>query len=270
MLTDWMWDPSFLPKNGGAMYGWFYWMWMIIMAVELFLLLRYVAPKKNKKLNDRVIFIYGLIMVITEIYKEVFFCIEHGSYHWNLFPWQFCSVPMFVAFIAPLVRNEKIQQSMYRFLSFFGLIAGISTLVLPEGFYWDYITMTCHSFFWHTSITIMGIFLIVTQGYAKSLKNLGREGLSASAVFSVAVIIALALNCIAYPLYFVRHKEYYFNMFYISPYYETSLPLFRDIYPLVPYPVFLLIYLVLFCLGAFVVWFVTFSIRKAFRHPLKA
>ena len=269
MITDWMWEPSFLPKNGGAMYGWFYWMWMAIMAVELFLLLRFVAPKKNKKLNDRVIFTYGLIMVIAEIYKEVFFTILNGHYDWTYFPWQFCSVPMFVAFIAPLVRNEKIRQAMYCFLSLFGLIAGISTLALPEGFYWNYVTMTCHSFFWHTSITIMGIYLIVTQGYAKDFKNLKKEWLSAAAVFTVAVLFALLSDCIGYPLYFVNHPEQYFNMFYISPFYTTSLPVFRDIYPHVWYPVFLLLYLIAFTLGAFLVWFGAYGIRKVFTSRKK-
>jgi hypothetical protein len=42
-------------------------------------------------------------------------------------------------------------------------------------------------------------------------------------------------------------------MFYINPRYGTSLPVLRDIYPLVPYVVFLLIYIIGFSLGAFII-----------------
>ena len=67
MITDWKWDPSFLPKNGGAMYGWFFFMWIGIMFIEGALLLP-VAAKRNRKTTDRVVLAYGLIMLAAEIY----------------------------------------------------------------------------------------------------------------------------------------------------------------------------------------------------------
>lgn len=33
MITAWKWDPVFLPKNGGAMYGWFYFLWIGIALI---------------------------------------------------------------------------------------------------------------------------------------------------------------------------------------------------------------------------------------------
>ena len=44
-----------------------------------------------------------------------------------------------------------------------------------------------------------------------------------------------------------------FNMFYISPYFESSLPVFDVIYNAVPYPVFLAIYVVALSLGGFII-----------------
>lgn len=264
MITAWKWDPTFLPENGGAMYGWFFFMWIGIMVIECILLLP-VAAKRNRKTTDRVVLSYGLIMLAAEIYKQIFFTVEMGEYPWNLFPWQFCSVPMFAAVIAPILKNERIKDAIYRFLSFFGLIAGIMTLLIPEGFYWDYVTITCHSFFWHTSIVIIGLYLIIANDYARSVKSFFREWLESAAVNIGAISIALVFDMIwGLLLKNAIKTELTFNMFYISPFYNSSLPVFRDIQPLVPYPVFLLFYIMAFCFGAAVIWFGAFGIRKFF------
>ena len=47
MITAWKWNAAFLPKNGGAMYGGFFFMWIGILAFECALLLP-VAAKRNK------------------------------------------------------------------------------------------------------------------------------------------------------------------------------------------------------------------------------
>ena len=262
------------------MYGWFFFMWIGIMVIEGALLLP-VAAKRNRKTTDRVVLIYGLIMLAAEIYKQIFFTIEMGEYPWNLFPWQFCSVPMFAAVIAPLLPEGKVKDAIYRFLAFFGLIAGIMTIMIPEGFYWDYVTITCHSFFWHTSIVIIGLYLIIANGYAGSIKSFFREWLGSAAVYTVAIGVALILvfkQCISrdqqigvalildmiWGLWLGNavKTELTFNMFYISPFYNSSLPVFRDIQPTVPYPVFLFLYVLAFCLGAAAVWFAAYGVRK--------
>ena len=63
--------------------------------------------------------------------------------------------------------------------------------------------------------------------------------------------IALILNEVMYARFTaegITHTS--FNMFYISRHYDCSLPLLSAIYPKVPYPVFLLIYLLGFAVVA--------------------
>ncbi|MBR6915569.1 MAG: YwaF family protein [Clostridia bacterium] len=264
MITAWKWNAAFLPKNGGAMYGGFFFMWIGILAFECALLLP-VAAKRNKKTTDRVVLAYGLVMLAAEIYKQIFFTIEKGEYPWDLFPWQFCSVPMFAAVLAPLLPDGRVKDAIYKFLSFFGLIAGIMTIALPEGLYWDYVTLTCHSFFWHTSIVVIGLYLIIANGYARSVGDFFREWLGAASVYTATVVIAMILNAVwGLVLRGAIRTELSFNMFYISPFYSCPLPVFRDIQPHVPYLVFLLIYILAFCLGAAAVWFGAFGVRKIF------
>ena len=52
MVTAWKWKEAFLPKNGGAMYGWFFILWMGIMVLECIFLLP-VAAKHRKILPRR-------------------------------------------------------------------------------------------------------------------------------------------------------------------------------------------------------------------------
>ena len=39
------------------------------------------------------------------------YTLDAGYYQWHAFPFQFCSVPMFVAFIAPLLKDGKVKRA---------------------------------------------------------------------------------------------------------------------------------------------------------------
>lgn len=265
MISAWKWNTTFLPQHGGAMYGWFFWAWMGVMILEcLFLLPK--AQKHSRKTRDRIVLVYGILMFVAEIYKQAFFAVKTGEYQWHLFPWQFCSVPMYVAAFAPLLKDGSVKDALYKFLSFFGLIAGIMTLILPEGLYWDHVTITCHSFFWHTSIVVIGLYLIAANQYTQRTENFIRELLPAAFVFTISLFIALSLNVIWWYLFSGRLKEgVAFNMFYISPFFTSSLPVFRDIQPVVIYPVFLFLYIFSFCIGAAILWFLVYGTQKLLR-----
>ena len=51
-------------------------------------------------------------------------------------------------------------------------------------------------------------------------------------------------------------------MFYISPYFPKDLPVFMQLYDLLPYPLYLMCYLIILSLGGVVVYSVTKVIRK--------
>jgi hypothetical protein len=74
-----------------------------------------------------------------------------------------------------------------------------------------------------------------------------KQFLAPVTIFATFLILAVVMNTL--------HNEFIneptFNMFFINPRYGTSLPILRDIYPLVPYFVFLLIYVLGFSLGAY-------------------
>lgn len=258
LITDWEWIGE-TPKS----YGWYHIMWLIIMVLGCIASVYFLARKHDKKIDDKFIFGMGAMLVIIEIYKQVFYTIDAGHFQWYAFPFQFCSVPMYFAFIAPLVKNEKVKDAMYMFIASFGLLAGIAVMAYPDTcFSTSYITILIHTMVWHSSMVVMGVYLIFSRGYGKKIK----EVLPAAGFFAGVVTLALIANIIAYKVYFgdpVKniHDDTFF-LLYISPYYDTPLPILSNIKEMTYFPVFFVAYLLAFFAGVSLLWCIVMGIRK--------
>jgi hypothetical protein len=131
-----------------------------------------------------------------------------------------------------------------RYLGSFALLAGILVMVLPDDIYIDSVFINFQTTYQHGTMIILGLVALVRM---KSFSF--KQFIAPIVIFAIFVGLAVLLNTL--------HNEFInvttFNMFYINPRYGTGLPVLRDIYPLVPYLVFLLIYIVGFSLGAFII-----------------
>ena len=260
-FTDWEW-PWDRPTN----YGWYHITWLVIMiALIIFFCLKF-AKKHDNKTDNKVIFGFGVFLIVIELYKQIFYTADAGRYQWHAFPFQFCSIPMFIAFIAPLVKNEKVQDAMYKFIAIFGLLAGIAVMLYPGScFGTDLVTILLHTMMWHSSMVIMGVYLIVAKRYCSELKSALKEILPGTIIFSMFVALALLINIIGYKAYFGTDKNIYgdvLQFMYISPYYGNPFPILGTIKENVPFIVFFLAYLLAFALGVTILWFGVFGIRK--------
>ena len=261
VVTGWLW-PWDRPTN----FGWYHITWLIIMVILcVFFSLRF-ARKHDDKIDNRVIFGFGLFLVLIELYKQIFYTVEAGYYRWYAFPFQFCSVPMYLAFIAPLVKNKKIQDSMYKFIATFGLLAGLAVMIYPDScFYTNYVTILLHTMMWHSSMVIIGVYLVVSKEYCKDIKNFVKEIIPGLIIFTIIVVFSLIVNIVGYHLYFGTdlniHNETLFFM-YISPYYSNPFPILGQIKETQSFIVFFLAYLAAFAIGITALWFIVFGIRK--------
>lgn len=258
LITDWKW-----PGERPTSFGWYHLMWLAIMIVVTIVLCMTLAKKHNKKKDDIVIFSFGFMLIALEIYKQIFYTLDAGYYQWHAFPFQFCSVPMFVAFIAPLLKDGKVKDAMYKFLAYFGLLAGLAVMTYPGNcFATSYVTILIHTMIWHSSMVIMGIYLHVSKQYGK---NILKEVIPGFIVFSVILLIAFSANMIGYHAWFKNPDLNVFgqqlNLFYISPYYSCSLPILSNIKEHVPYVVFLGSYLLAFFLGVTIIFGIFKGIR---------
>lgn len=221
-----------------TIYSWFHIMSLIIMVLIIVYLI-YKKPNTKKTL-----LIFSIIMIILEIYKQLSFCYSDGSwrYHWYSFPFQFCSIPMYVALIAGLTKNKKLENSLYCFLATYGLIAGLAVMLYPITVFVEEVLINIQTMVHHGFMVIMGVYLLANKEVDYKFSSL----LKAIKVFLIFVLVALITDIITYYIGLDNGLE----LFYISPFHKSILPVFSIIYDKVPYVVFLLLYICSFSLGA--------------------
>ena len=97
-------------------------------------------------------------MFLSEIWKQycITFIINEHHYDWWYFPFQLCSIPMYVCLLLPFVR-EKARDILLTFLKTFGLMGGIFTFFDTSGLHYPYAPLTAHSYLWHVLLIILGI-----------------------------------------------------------------------------------------------------------------
>ena len=109
----------------------------IFFLIFIYPLMFYLGRKarNNDKIRDYLTMTLGLILISTEIYKQILFAYHYnfeGEYRWSLFPFQLCSVPMYTSAIMPLAKNEKLRKSLFAFMALYGMLGGISVTIYQQ------------------------------------------------------------------------------------------------------------------------------------------
>lgn len=250
-------------------YGWYHILCIAIVAgLSIFLGIK--LRNASEKAIRRFLLISSIIMLVFELYKQLIFSYDFANnaavwdFQWYAFPFQFCSTPMYVALVASLIKKGKVQESMYAFLATFALFGGLIVMFVPGDVFIEYIGINIQTMVHHGLMVVIGVVLLTS----KSVKLEHKSILKAACVFGALVATALLANCV----YVWCGGTETFNMFFISPYFPSTLPVFNIIYEKVPYVVYLLLYIVAFMLIAYVVLLVAMLIKKlADKHrPKKA
>ncbi len=207
--------------------------------------------KISDKQYDVFLAITATVLILLELYKQFNFSYEWEtdtwSYSWYAFPFQFCSTPLYVLPLALIFRKkQKIRDALRAFLATYALFAGLAVMIYPGNVYVETIGINLQTMIHHGSMPIVGV-LTFASGKAKAAHT---TVLKALPVFLIAASVALTLNLVFY--HFVDPTQG-FNMFFISPYETCSLPVLDQIQTLVPYPVFLLVYLVGFTAAGYLI-----------------
>lgn len=97
---------SFELKETPTMYGWFHLMFLGIFAVLSVICIKRLKGSTTQDMN-RFLRTSGVIMLLLEVYKQLVFTIEGSvwDYQWYAFPFQFCSVPMYLMFIGSFFKR---------------------------------------------------------------------------------------------------------------------------------------------------------------------
>ena len=248
-MSFWKSILAFLDTQATApvTYGIFHIICLLLTAgLTTFAVIR--GRRHSEKQVCKVLLITALVVVIFEIYKQINFTFGDGSsepsYRWYIFPWQFCSTPMYIGLLAGILRKGRIHDALCAYLTTYALFAGLAVMFYPNDVYIETVGINIQTMICHGSMVVIAGYLYGSGHVELKLKTV----LKAMPVFAVCVAIAAILNEIANAAGLLENHN--FNMFYISPYLECSLPVYSLVHNAVPFPVNLVIYILGFSAAA--------------------
>lgn len=224
----------------------------IVMIVTIFVAIKF--RKNGEKTLKIILLTMGITTLTFEFYKQIVFSYHYDpvnqssywSYQWYAFPFHFCSIPMYLAPVAAFLKPGRVRQAIFNFLGTFGLFGGLAVMIYAEPVFINMIGISIQTMVHHGSQVVIGIFLLASRRVEFNYEAM----LGASIVFVIPVLRSIIMNVIFYQIN--RTTLGVFNMFWISPYFATDLPILRLIKPVVWYPLFVLIYIVGFILIAMI------------------
>lgn len=173
----------------------------------------------SKSARIRLLFACGLFLAISELYKQLFlYYIENNhSFDWWYFPFQLCSLPMYLCLLLPFVSKQH-QAVLCTFMYNYNLLGAVMVFLDPSGLMHPYWTLTLHGFIWHILLIFIGLLIAFSRMALPSNQGFWQS----TAVFAAGCIIATIINVASHP---------YGNadMFYITPYYATTQIVYSQI-----------------------------------------
>ena len=250
-----------MPEPAG--WGWFHIMWLCFIVIAIYLLYRQKNNVNEKQLKT-VIGTYGFVALTFETLKQITWSFDWDfanqvaiwDYQWYSFPFQLCSTPIYVAVICFFLKKSNLRTTLLSYMAFTTILGSIATIFLPDSCFTTVILTNIHTSWLHFGSFVISVYLIMTEEVKLTTENL-KKGLKAFIFF---VGIAMAMNLIVYNSGVLNGEE--FNMFYISPYFESELPVFNTIQKSVPYPIFLFTYIFALSLGSGII----FTIAKILKR----
>lgn len=143
-------------------------------------------------------------------------------------------------------------------MAFITILGSISTIILPDSCFVSDILVNIHTMWLHLGSFVVSVYLLISREVKLNIKNLER----AFIVFMIFVVLALTLNITMYHSGILMGET--FNMFFISPYFISTLPVFDIIQKNTPYLLFLIIYILVITLGSFIICYMGVLISKIF------
>lgn len=189
----------------------------------------------------RILSVTGWILMALEIYKQffLFYVVNGGLYDWWFFPFQLCSVPMYLCILLPFVKGG-LREAFLTFMGGYTFISAAATLVFPEDILRQYTALTVHGFVWHGLLLFISLLILLTGSAGAGARSLFR----AAALFAFLCVIAVLINMAVEPLMqndpAIPHR--WAAMFYLNPYHISPQPIVSSIQKTAGIPAGLFLY----------------------------
>ena len=258
-----------------TLFGVFHIISLVVVAALTFLLCKRFSMSDDKTLR-RLTLVFWIIILVLEIYKQLVYTVtvENGiftaDYQWYAFPFQFCSSPLYVLPFIAFLPSGRVRNCFIGFMGTFSLFAGLAVMAYPGDVFVEFVGIDIQTMIHHGSQVVLGIFYTVYHFRHQKGTRRHRFYLGAIAVFGVLLTVAIILNVTVHAALVKAGINETFNMFFVSPHFDCTLPVLSVISPLVPYPVFLFIYVAGFTAVAGIVFCASLGIDKLITKRKKA
>ncbi len=240
-------------------FGWFHLLCIFIM-ICFAVLLFFKRKNHNEKQLKLILGTYSIIALTLEILKQIIWAFNYDfvnnvaiwDYEWYSFPFQLCTTPIYVCLICLFLNKGKIRDGLLSYLSYVTILGSIATIVMPDSCFTSDILVNIHTMWLHLGSFVVSVYLL----FSREVKINFQAFKQAIKVFLIFVMIANTLNLLIYNLGILNGET--FNMFYISPYFISTLPVFDMIQEHVPYIVYLITYVWIIIIGASIIFGVSF------------
>lgn len=212
---------------------------------------------KMKK-TDKISLLVGIIMIISEIIKQLVltFIVNGGVYALWYFPFQLCSLPMYLLPLYAICRSKKVKEAILTFLMTYTLVGGIAVFFDQSGLHYTLPILTLHSYLWHIFLIVIGINSgLIFIKCQRSRKSSFRPFIQASTIYLISCLIAEIIN--------LSLDDFgNINMFYINPDFKMAQIVFKDLVPVIGNDLTIVVYILATILGAFLFYLAWRSIER--------
>lgn len=107
---------------------------MLVMGIPLTILLAWKLRNVSETIYRRILFGIAVFLIISELYKQLFhyYIMDNHTYDWWIFPFQLCSLPMYVCAILPFMKKSRWLIPLETFLMDFNLLGAFMALLVPN------------------------------------------------------------------------------------------------------------------------------------------
>ena len=169
-LVDWTWNAD--GSYGPGVLSWYHFLWLFIAVAGSIGVVFLAKHQKIKRQDDWVILGLDIFLIISEIPKQILYNVEYYGYlRIDTLPFSFCSIPMFIALIGALMKEGKVKNACYTFLSFYGIIGGASVLCYATTLNTPFVYISFQTMFWHSILVWMGVYLIAAKKYGQDYRH---------------------------------------------------------------------------------------------------
>ena len=211
----------------------------------------------NEKQNRIVLGAVGIFLLLAEVYKIAFHMLHPDGWgFWGVFPFQLCSVPMYLSLICVFSSSRKFNSWLYECMFAVNMFGGIMAFLEPSGIQHEYVTLTLHAYIWHMMLIFLGLYLYMSKRACMDRGSYKK----AAAVYLATCALAQTFNVIFGDR---------INCFYISLVRQSPLAVFKDIYAACGGLINCVLMIVAILLASAIVYYIGYGIRVLNRRKVK-